>query len=82
MKQINMFDSKHGETSLERQNYGCEVQDGLVIVDDPYYQNGIIAGYNEVILKTEDELNRFSLSSLKGIRGAFVLSAQRLSYST
>ena len=59
MAQIECFDTKRAETRLDRQNYRCEIQDGLVIVQDPYHQNGIIAGYNEVILRTEQDLARF-----------------------
>lgn len=59
MAQAEAFDTRRAETRLERQNYRCEVQDGLVIVQDPYHQNGIIAGYNEVILRTEHDLTRF-----------------------
>lgn len=54
-----VFDTKSAELRLGRQNYRCEVQDGVVIVEDPYHQNGIIAGYNEVILRNENDLIRF-----------------------
>lgn len=59
MTQIDGFDTRRAETRLERQNYRCDVQDGLVIVQDPYHQNGVISGYEEVILRTEHDLTEF-----------------------
>jgi hypothetical protein len=56
---LQEFDTRRAETRLERKNYRCEVQDGVVIVQDPFHTNGVIAGYNEVILRTEIDLVRF-----------------------
>jgi len=53
------IDTKMAELTFERLNYRCDVQDGLVIVQDPVYSNGLIADYKEVILKTEEDLSCF-----------------------
>jgi hypothetical protein len=63
-KVIQVFDTVRAENRLDGQNYRCEVQDGLVIVQDPYYNNGIIVGYNEITLRTEDDLVRFFANRL------------------
>ena len=61
-KHENPFDTQRAETRLNLKNYRCEIQDGLVIVKDPYHSNGLIAGYNEVIIKNQTELEKFFLA--------------------
>ena len=59
MAQTEAFDTRRAETRLERQNYRCEVQDGMVIVQDPWHSRGIIVGYDEVVLRSDNDLTRF-----------------------
>lgn len=64
---VDPIDTQRAELALTNANYQCAIQDGVVIVQDPVHNCGtgkdsgmlVLAGYKEVILKTNHDLRRF-----------------------
>tara|TARA_R110000868_G_C10972514_1_gene770289 strand:- start:14900 stop:15085 length:186 start_codon:yes stop_codon:yes gene_type:complete len=56
---MTTINTKLAEELLSRQNYDSNIQDGFVIVQDPFHSDGVVAGHNEVVLRTNLDLIKF-----------------------